>query len=68
MSWRFGTATEPASEPRSAGESLAAAHSHFEPRPCLQEVNVRRVKMSKVRTFLSLSVSPIYQYMCAWNF
>lgn len=41
VSWRSGTATEPASEPRSAGESSAAAHSHCEPRPCLKKAQVR---------------------------
>lgn len=40
VSWRFGIVTEPASVPRSAGESSAAAHSHFESRPCLQELNI----------------------------
>lgn len=53
VSWRFGTVTEPASEPRSAGGSPAAAHCHFEPGPCLQEVNARWMKMSKARTSLS---------------
>lgn len=48
VSWHFGTATEPASELRSADESSTAAHSHCEPGPCLQEANVREVKMSKV--------------------
>lgn len=56
MSWRSGTVTGPASEPRSAGESSAAAHSHCEPKPCLQEANVSGVNMSKARAFLS----PVY--------
>lgn len=48
VSWHFGTVTERASELRSADESSAAAHSHCESRPCLQEANVREVKMAKV--------------------
>lgn len=46
-SWRFVTATEPASEPKPAGESSGAAHSHCEPRPCLHVASVQGVKMSK---------------------
>lgn len=61
VSWRFGTATEPASEPRSAGESSAAAHSHCEPRPCLQEAKCQ----GGWRCQRSWSVSPIYCiYVC----
>lgn len=67
VSWHFGTATEPASEPRSAGESSAAAHSHCEPRPCLQETNIGGVKMSKDRPFLSWSVPSLY-CMYVWSF
>lgn len=62
-SWRFGTATEPASEPRSAGGSPTAARSHFEPRPCLQKGKCQ-LEMSEVRTFPSLLASAIY---CAYT-
>ena len=61
VSWRSGTATEPASEPRSAGESSAAAHSHCEPRPCLKKAQVRGgFWWQTTRAFLSWSHSPIY--------
>lgn len=38
--------TEPASELRSGDESLAAARSRCEPRPCLQKAKVRTVKLT----------------------
>lgn len=58
VSWHSGTATEPASEPRSAGESPAAAHSHCEPRPCLQQGDD-----VKGQAFVSWSVSKI-RHVC----
>ena len=42
-SWHFVTA----SEPRSAGESSATAHSHCGPGPCLHVANAQGVKLSE---------------------
>lgn len=52
VSWRFGTATEPECVPRSAEESWAVAHSHCEPKPCLQEVHMAHLRKSKTGVFL----------------
>lgn len=65
-SWHFETATEPASEPRSAGESSAAARSRCEPRPCLQEAKVMVVKRSEARAFLSTSLMYVCMLYGAW--
>lgn len=56
VSWRFATVIEPASEPECARESSAAARSHCEPGPCLQEANAGGVKMPNVMDSLYINI------------